>query len=25
VDPDHRRNVMERAVDWFERYMPPGK
>ncbi len=23
VDPAHRRDVMERAVDWFERYMPP--
>ncbi len=24
VDPAHRRDVMERAVDWFERYMPPA-
>jgi dipeptidyl aminopeptidase/acylaminoacyl peptidase len=24
VDPAHRRDVMERAVEWFERYMPPG-
>jgi dipeptidyl aminopeptidase/acylaminoacyl peptidase len=24
VDPDHRRDVLERAVDWFARYMPPG-
>jgi dipeptidyl aminopeptidase/acylaminoacyl peptidase len=24
VDPVHRRDVMERAVEWFERYMPPG-
>jgi dipeptidyl aminopeptidase/acylaminoacyl peptidase len=23
VDPAHRRDVMERAVEWFERYMPP--
>jgi dipeptidyl aminopeptidase/acylaminoacyl peptidase len=23
VDPAHRRDVMERAVDWFARYMPP--
>jgi len=22
VDPGHRRDVMERAVEWFERYMP---
>jgi dipeptidyl aminopeptidase/acylaminoacyl peptidase len=25
VDPAHRRDVMERAAEWFERYMPPGK
>jgi dipeptidyl aminopeptidase/acylaminoacyl peptidase len=25
VDPAHSRDVMERAVDWFERYMPPGE
>lgn len=25
VDPAHRRDVMERAVDWFERYMPPAE
>ncbi len=24
VDPAHRRDVLERAVDWFARYMPPG-
>jgi dipeptidyl aminopeptidase/acylaminoacyl peptidase len=24
VDPAHRREVLERAVDWFARYMPPG-
>ncbi len=24
TDPAHRRDVMERAVQWFERYMPPG-
>ncbi len=24
VDPAHRRDVMERALDWFERYMPPS-
>ena len=23
VDPAHRRDVMERAVEWFARYMPP--
>jgi dipeptidyl aminopeptidase/acylaminoacyl peptidase len=23
VDPSHRLDVMERAVEWFERYMPP--
>ncbi len=22
VNPDHRRDVMDRAVEWFERYMP---
>ena len=22
VDPAHRRDVMDRAIDWFERYMP---
>jgi len=25
VDPAHRRDVMERAVEWFERFMPPGE
>ena len=24
VDPEHRRDVMERAVEWFGRYMPPS-
>ncbi len=24
ADPAHRRDVMERAVEWFARYMPPG-
>jgi dipeptidyl aminopeptidase/acylaminoacyl peptidase len=24
VNPAHKRDVMERAVDWFERYMPGG-
>jgi acylaminoacyl-peptidase len=24
VDPDHRRDVLERAAEWFARYMPPG-
>jgi dipeptidyl aminopeptidase/acylaminoacyl peptidase len=24
VDPAHRRDVMERTVDWFARYMPPS-
>ncbi|MGA2674346.1 MAG: S9 family peptidase [Terracidiphilus sp.] len=24
VDPEHRRDVMERAVNWFARYLPPG-
>jgi dipeptidyl aminopeptidase/acylaminoacyl peptidase len=23
VDPAHRRDVMDRAVDWFAKYMPP--
>ena len=23
VDPDHRRDVMDRALDWFAKYMPP--
>jgi dipeptidyl aminopeptidase/acylaminoacyl peptidase len=23
VDPEHRRDVMERAVEWFAKYMPP--
>ena len=22
ASPDHRRDVMERALDWFEQYMP---
>jgi dipeptidyl aminopeptidase/acylaminoacyl peptidase len=22
VDPEHRRDVMERAADWFDRYLP---
>jgi len=25
VDPAHRRDVMERALDWFERYMPAAE
>jgi dipeptidyl aminopeptidase/acylaminoacyl peptidase len=25
VDPAHRRDVMDRAVEWFERSMPPGR
>jgi len=25
VDPDHRRDVMQRAVEWFARYMPPAR
>jgi dipeptidyl aminopeptidase/acylaminoacyl peptidase len=25
VDPAHRRDVMERAVEWFARYLPPGE
>ncbi len=25
ADPAHRRDVLERAVEWFERYMPPGE
>ncbi len=24
TDPAHRRDVMERAIDWFARYLPPG-
>jgi len=24
VDPSHRRDVMERAAGWFQRYLPPG-
>ena len=24
VNPDHRRDVMDRAVEWFARYMPPA-
>ena len=24
VDPAHRRDVMERAVEWFAKYMPPS-
>jgi dienelactone hydrolase len=24
VDPTHRRDVIERAVEWFARYMPPA-
>jgi len=24
VDPTHRRDVIERAVEWFNRYMPPA-
>jgi dipeptidyl aminopeptidase/acylaminoacyl peptidase len=24
VDPIHRRDVMQRAVDWFAKYMPPA-
>jgi len=25
VDPAHRRDVMDRAVEWFARYMPSGQ
>jgi dipeptidyl aminopeptidase/acylaminoacyl peptidase len=25
ADPAHRRDVMERAVEWFARYMPPAE
>jgi dipeptidyl aminopeptidase/acylaminoacyl peptidase len=25
ADPGHRRDVLERAVEWFARYMPAGK
>jgi dipeptidyl aminopeptidase/acylaminoacyl peptidase len=25
ADPAHRRDMMERAVEWFARYMPPGE
>jgi dipeptidyl aminopeptidase/acylaminoacyl peptidase len=25
VDPAHRRDVMDRAVEWFAHYMPPGE
>jgi dipeptidyl aminopeptidase/acylaminoacyl peptidase len=25
TDPAHRRDVLERAVEWFARYMPPGR
>jgi dipeptidyl aminopeptidase/acylaminoacyl peptidase len=24
VDPEHRRDVLERAAEWFAQYMPPG-
>jgi len=24
VNPDHSRDVLERAIDWFSRYMPPA-
>jgi len=24
VNPDHRRDVLDRTVNWFARYMPPG-
>jgi dipeptidyl aminopeptidase/acylaminoacyl peptidase len=24
VNPEHRRDVMDRAVEWFAKYMPPG-
>ena len=24
VNPDHRRDVMDRAVEWFSKYMPPA-
>jgi dipeptidyl aminopeptidase/acylaminoacyl peptidase len=24
ADPAHRRDILERTVDWFSRYMPPG-
>jgi len=25
VDPAHWHDVMERAVEWFEQYMPPAE
>ena len=25
VDPSHRRDVMERAIEWFGKYMPPSR
>jgi dipeptidyl aminopeptidase/acylaminoacyl peptidase len=25
TNPAHRRDVMERALEWFEQYMPPGE
>jgi len=25
VNPEHRRDVMDRAVEWFEKYMPEGQ
>jgi dipeptidyl aminopeptidase/acylaminoacyl peptidase len=25
VDPAHRRDVMDRAVEWFAKYMPAGQ
>jgi len=24
ADPAHRRDVMERAAEWFDRYLPPA-
>ncbi len=25
VNPEHRRDVMDRAVEWFDKYMPAGQ
>ncbi|AIF46331.1 alpha/beta hydrolase family protein [Dyella japonica] len=25
VDPDHQRDVLQRALTWFEKYLPPSK
>jgi dipeptidyl aminopeptidase/acylaminoacyl peptidase len=24
ADPAHRRDILQQAIDWFARYMPPG-